>query len=334
MTGKIPMNKGQVKKLYILYILEILRKYSDSDHPLMQKEIIEIMERDFGVACERKAVSRNLGDLQDMGYEIRHTKKGWFLAGRQFADGELRLLVDSVMASRHIPEKQAGELIEKLISQSSIHFKKQMRHVHNIERMEHDPGNELFYTIEQISRAIEEKRKISFFYNKYGPDKKLHHTTQSKHLVNAYQIVVANGRYYLIGNVDKYSNVTHFRVEKITDTEILDLEVKPQEEVEELKNGLDLPTHMAEHLYMFSGKSSLITLKVEEWGINDAIDWLGKDIDISRETDGYLVRVRANEQAIAYWAIQFGGSVEVLSPESLRQQVAERVKAINDKYER
>ncbi len=329
------MSKGQVKKLYILYILEILRRYSDQDHPLMQKEIVEIMERDFGIVCERKAVSRNVGDLQDMGYEIRHTKKkGWFLAKREFGDGELRLLIDSVMASRHIPEKQAQDLIEKLINQSSVFFKKQMRHVYNIERMERDEGNELFHTIEQISRAIEDRKKISFFYNKYGPDKQLHHTTENKHLVNPYQIVVANGRYYLIGNVNKYNNVTHFRVEKITDTEILDLDAKPLEEVEELKNGLDLPTHMAEHLYMFSGKSSMITLKVEEWGINDAIDWLGKDIEISREEDGYLVRVKANEQAIAYWAIQFGGSVEVLAPESLRQQVAERVKAINQKYER
>lgn len=328
------MTKGEAKKLYILYILEILKKYSDQEHPLTQKEIIGHMERDFGITCERKAVARNLSDLQDMGYEIKGDKRGSYLAGRQFADSELRLLVDSVMASRHIPEKQARELIGKLLDQSSIYFKKQMRHVYNIERMEHDEGNQLFHTIEQISRAIEDGKKISFFYNKYGADKKLHHTTQREHLVNPYQIVVANGRYYLIGNVDKYSNVTHFRVEKISQIGIEDQQVKPQEEVEELENGLDLPKHMAEHLYMFSGKSSMITLRVQEWGINDVIDWLGKDIHISREKDTYLIRVRANEQAIGYWAIQFGSSVEVLEPKSLRNQVAQRVKAINEKYER
>lgn len=324
---------GQIRKLYIIYLLEILQKYTDKDHPLMQKEIAEIMERDYGESCERKAITRNLGNLQDMGYDIcRIEKKGYYLGERDFEDSELRLLIDSVVASRHIPAGQAKKLTEKLISQSNIYFKKQMRHVHNIERMEHEEDTDLFRTIETISRAIEEKKKVTFFYNKYGADKKLHHTTVSKQLVNPYQIVVANGRYYLIGNVDKYSNVTHFRVEKITEAEITEERIKPQQEVDELKDGLDLPTHMAEHLYMFSGKSSWITLKVEKWGINDVIDWLGKDIHITDAGDCYMVRFKANEQSIGYWAVQFGSAVEVVEPAGLRKQVKERVEQIREKY--
>ena len=324
---------GQIRKLYILYLLEILQKYTDKDHPLTQRELAEIMERDYGESCERKAITRNLSNLQDMGYDVIHSeRKGYYLGERTFEESELRLLIDSVLASRHIPAAQAKQLTDKLISQSSIYFKKQMRHVHNIERMEHEDETDLFHTIEQISRAIEDKKKVSFFYNKYGADKKLHHTTASRQLVNPYQIVVANGRYYLIGNVDKYSNVTHFRIEKITEAEVTDQRVKPQQEVDELKNGLDLPTHMAEHLYMFSGKSSWITLKVEKWGINDIIDWLGRDVEITEKEDHFLVRFKANEQAIGYWAVQFGGSVEVLEPESLRNQVRERVEKIYEKY--
>lgn len=324
---------GRIRKLYILYLLEILQKYTDKDHPLTQKKIAEIMEREYGEVCERKAVMRNLDNLRDMGYDVVHlSRKGYYLGERDFEESELRLLIDSVLASRHIPAGQARRLTDKLISQSSIHFKKQMHHVHNIERMEHEDETDLFYTIEQISRAIEEKKKVSFFYNKYGADKKLHHTTPMKQMVNPYQIVVANGRYYLIGNVDKYSNVTHFRIEKITETEIMEDRAKPQQEVDELKNGLDLPTHMAEHMYMFSGKSSWITLKVEKWGINDVIDWLGKDIDITDKEGYFVVRFKANEQAIGYWAVQFGSSVEVLEPESLRNQVREIVEKIYEKY--
>lgn len=324
---------GQIRKLYILYLLEILEKYTDADHLLTQKEMAEIMNRDYGVSCERKAITRNLGNLQDMGYDVVHVeRKGYYLGSRKFEDSELRLLVDSVLASRHIPADKAKNLIEKLISQSNIYFRKQMRHIHNIERMDHGEENNLFHTIEQLSRAIDEKKKVSFFYNKYSYDKKLHHTTKSKQIVNPYQIVVANGKYYLIGNVDKYSNVTHFRVEKITEVEVIDETVKPQNKVDELKDGLDLPSHMAEHLYMFSGKSSWITMKVDKRGINDVVDWLGRDIYISEEDDCCIVRVKANEQAICYWAVQFGGTVEILEPESLREQVRERVSMIYEKY--
>lgn len=324
---------GQIRKLYILYLLEILEKYTDVDHPLTQKEMAEIMHRDYGVACERKAITRNLGNLQDMGYDVVHEdRKGYYLGSRNFEDSELRLLIDSVLASRHIPADKARELIEKLISQSNIYFRKQVRHVHNIERMDHGEENYLFHTIEQLSKAIEDKKKVSFFYNKYDADKKLHHTTKSKQLVNPYQIVVANGKYYLIGNVDKYSNVTHFRVEKITETEVMDASVKPQDQVDELKDGLDLPSHMAEHLYMFSGKSSWITMKVDKNGINDVVDWLGRDIYITEEDDCYIVRFKANEQSIGYWAVQFGGIVEILEPENLRNQVRDRVCRIYEKY--
>lgn len=327
------MSDGQIKKLYIIYILEILRKYSDDEHKLRQQDIIDIMKRDYNISCERKAIARNIGDLQDLGYEIE-SDGGYYLAQREFEDSELRLLIDSVLASRYIPARQAKDLINKLTEQSNIYFKKQVRHVSNIEKMEHTVS-QLFYTIEIISRAIEDNRKVQFFYNRYDESKTLCRTSKDKHLVNPYQIVVANGRYYLIGNVDKYSNSTHFRIEKISDVEITDMQVKPVNEVEEFKNGLNLPQHMAEHVYMFSGNSQLIRMRVLDKGINDVIDWLGKDIQITKESENtFLIDVRANPQAMKYWALQFGEKAEILLPERLRDEMRELVKKIYDKYER
>lgn len=324
---------GQAKKLYIMYILEILKKYSDDRHRLRQQDIIDIMKKDYDVSCERKAVARNISDLQELGYDIE-TDGGYYLAERDFEDSELRLLIDSVLASKYIPARQAKDLVDRLAAQSNIYFKKQVRHVSNIEKMEHTAG-QLFYTIEVLSQAIEDNRKVKLFYNRYDETKTLKKTGREKHLVNPYQIVVANGRYYLIGNIDKYDNSTHFRVEKISDVEITDMAVKPVREVEEFKNGLNLPKHMAEHVYMFSGKSQLVRLRVSESGINDVIDWLGSDIQITRESkDTLLVDVTANPQAMKYWAVQFGEKVEILLPETLREEVRELVAKIYNKYER
>ena len=49
------MSQGQIKKLFILQILEVLKKFSDDQHPLSQQDIINIMEREYGATCERKA---------------------------------------------------------------------------------------------------------------------------------------------------------------------------------------------------------------------------------------------------------------------------------------
>ena len=48
-------------------------------------------------------------------------------------------------------------------------------------------------------------------------DKKLHPRKSEPYIINPYQMVAVNDKYYLICNVDKYDNVAHFRVDRITD---------------------------------------------------------------------------------------------------------------------
>jgi len=326
------MERGQIKKLYIIYILEIMKKYSDADHHLQQQDIIRYMEKDHGIVCERKTVSRNLSDLMDAGYEIEHDSSGYYLADREFEDSELRLLIDSVLASKYIPKRQSADLIKKLIAQSSVYFKKRVKHIYSLDNMERAESNELFWNIECIGDAIEHNRQVAFYYNKYGTDKKLHRTRKEKHVVNPYYIAIANGKYYLVANNDKYSDVTHFRIERISKIEIVDRPRKPKEMVEDFKDGQDLSRHMLEHVYMFSGKASRVILKVQPDGINDVIDWLGRDVNIREEEDHLIVDTVTNLQSMKYWAVQFGEKVEVLQPVSLREDIRKMVASINEKY--
>jgi len=328
------MSRGEIKKLYIIYILEILKKYSDVDHRLRQQDIIKYMELDYGAPCERKTISRNIADLVDAGFEIEKDGKGYYYDGRDFEDSELRLLIDSVLASKHIPKKQSADLIKKLMNQSSVYFKNRVKYIHSFDKAEAYENNELFWTLECIDDAIENDKQIAFYYNKYGEDKKLHKTKDTKHVVNPYYVGIANGRYYLIGNNDKYENTTNFRIERITGIEILDSKRKPKEKIADFKDGQDMSKHMLEHVYMFSGKSAGVILKVDPKGINDVIDWLGKDIGIRKDKDSdfLLVDTVTNMQAMKYWAVQFGEIVEVLEPQELRDEVKAALEKISSKY--
>ena len=116
----------QPKKMLIMNILDILKRYTDEDHRLSQKEIMDILEREYGMKAERKAVKRNLLNLIDYGYNVEYSesvrinKRGeeetvytdWYLE-REFSDAELRLLIDSLLFSRHLPYSQCKMLIEK-----------------------------------------------------------------------------------------------------------------------------------------------------------------------------------------------------------------------------
>lgn len=84
-----------------------------------------------------------------------------------------------------------------------------------------------------------------------------------RYIINPYQIAAINGRYYLICNYDKYDNVANYRLDRITDIEILPVPVKPMKKVKGLENGLNLPKHMAEHIYMFTGESAAVTFRAK-----------------------------------------------------------------------
>ena len=63
----------QPKKLLIMNILDILRKYTDENHRLSQKEIIEILDNEYDMQIDRKSVKRNLMNLIEFGYDIEYS---------------------------------------------------------------------------------------------------------------------------------------------------------------------------------------------------------------------------------------------------------------------
>ena len=180
------MYTKQPKKMLTMNILDILKRYTDGDHRLSQKEIMDILEREYDMKVERKAVKRNLLNLIDYGYHVEYSesvrinKKGeeeivytdWYLE-RDFSDAELRLLIDSLLFSRHIPYSQCKTLIEKLENLSNRYFKSRVKHIQTLPDNEL-PNRQLFYTIEILDQAITKGRQVSFCYNEYHTDKMLH----------------------------------------------------------------------------------------------------------------------------------------------------------------
>lgn len=320
------------KKMLNMLILEILQKYSDEEHSLTQQEIIRLLDQNYGMECDRRSVKNNVVSLKEMGYDIS-MEKGYRLLSRDFDDSELRILIDSVLFSKSISTRQARGLIEKLRDHASNFFNAKVSHVCNLPDLPRTANKQAMYSLYAINDAISEKRKISFIYNEMGIDFKLHAKRREPYIVNPYQIVANNGRFYLICNYDKYDNVAHFRIDKMTDVRVLEDKAKPMKQLPELKDGLNLPKHMAEHMYMFSGPSTPVTLETTEDMMSELVDWFGSDFRVEKiGADRIRARITCNEQAMRYWALQYGPYVEVTKPESLRKQIIEDINGMAGKY--
>jgi predicted DNA-binding transcriptional regulator YafY len=320
------------KKMLNMLILEILRTYTDENHAVSQQEILKLLEKDYGMECDRRSVKNNIVYLKELGYDIS-MEKGYRLLTREFDDAELRILIDSVLFSKAISTRQAQGLIDKLRGLASKYFKAKVSHVSNLPFLMRTDNKQMMYSLDTINDAIAEKKKISFYHNEVGTDFKLHHSKEWVRIANPYQIVANNGRFYLICNYDRYDNVTHIRIDKMTDVKMLDEPVKPMKKVPELAGGLNLPKHMAEHVYMFNGASVSVKLKATRKTMGELVDWFGKDFKILGQDDEYLtIRLNCNEKAMRYWALQYGPYVEVLEPESLRNQLREDTAGMYEKY--
>ncbi len=324
------------KKMLNMLILEILRNYTDEDHSLTQQEIIKLLELNYGMECDRRSVKNNVLSLKELGEECGFEismEKGYRLISREFDDSELRILIDSVLFSKSISSRQAKDLIKKIRKLASKYFNAKVSHVCNLPELHRTINKQAMYSMDTINDAIAEKRKISFIYNSIGTDFKLHPRREEPYIVNPYQIVANNGKFYVICNYDKYDNVAHFRIDRMTDVRELEEKVKPMKDVPELDGRLNLPRHMAEHIYMFSGPSITIKLSTTEDMMSELVDWFGTDFRIMEKNGNQIiVRLNCNANAMRFWALQYGPYVEVLGPESLRTTVKEDILAMMEKY--
>ena len=320
------------KKMLNMLILEILQEYTDENHSLTQQEIIKLLKQNYGMECDRRSVKNNILSLKEMGYDIS-TDQGNRLLSREFDDAELRILIDSVLFSRSISTRQAKGLIDKIRKISSRYFNAKVSHVSNLPELHRTINKQAMYSLDTINDAISEKKKISFIYNDVGTDFKLHPRREREYIVNPYQIVANNGRFYLIGNYDKYDNIAHFRIDRMTDVRMLTEKIKPMKQVPEVAHGLNLPKHMAEHIYMFSGEAVDVVMLAEKHLMTELVDWFGTDFRIMEETEDMLkIRLRVNPGAMKYWALQYGPYVEILKPAELRADLRELIKKIYEKY--
>ena len=251
---------------------------------------------------------------------------------RDLEDEELRWLIDAVLFSKAMTASQAQRLIKKLERFGTKYFEPKVSHVRTTPNIPRTKNAHVMMNVSAINDAIDMKKKISFRYNSYGTDFKLHDKGRD-YKANPYQMIAANGYYYLLSNLDVYDNIAYFRIDKITNVRILDEKVKPMKQVKGLENGLDLPKHIAEHIYMFTGASKTVKLRCRKEAADAIADWFGRDVRVlAQDDDGFTVQLTCNLNAMYYWALQYGHLVEVLEPAELRAEIKEAIDEMAKRY--
>ena len=324
------------KKLYIIYILKVLREESDENHPLKQAEIISKIKAKYNVDnIDRKTISRTIDSLMDIGIDIvKLDGGGCYLADRELEPSEITFLIDAIFSSRALNQKQAKDMSKKLSNMLSVYQRDRFKYVHKSNEIVRTDNKQLFLNIDLITEAIDKGKQISFNYTRhYFNESKRAEQQDKEYIINPYFMVNNQGKYYLVCNYDYFDDIANYKIEQIKNVKILDSDIKPITKLKGCEGGIDKAKYINENIYMFSSNTITATIKIgNDYAVNYIYDWFGKDARVYCQDGDVLATVKVNEHAIIYWCMQYGESVELLSPVETRNKIKDLVNSMRNKY--
>lgn len=306
------------KRPIALAILEILKEYTDEDHLLYANDIISLVKKKYDLDLERRTLYTNIETLKDFGYEILSdpkSKKGYYLAEREFDKGEILLLCNAVHASHFISSKQSDDMISKLLKTQSKHLSKEFSDKIYMPNQLKTSNKQLLYTIARVSEAIRDEKKLKFIYLKYNYNMKLVPRKEEPYIIEPRFIVYNDSRAYMIVTDGKHSGFGHYRLDRIQNVEVIDEKTVP------LKNKQDAYDYARNKLFMYAGEMIPVTFRCKESVLDQMIDIFGTKIMIVPEdNDTFIFHVNTTDKGVIILAQQFIDSITILEPDDLKDR--------------
>ncbi len=327
------MKTPSKQKLRLLYIIDILSKYSDEEHPMSATQIMDYLRDDYGIDCERKTVYDCIECLNEYGYEIikSQSPRGYFMTPYYFEPAELRLLIDAVQSADFISAKKTKLLIKKFSSFASEYQYKRIEKQVYIDNRNKCANENLFILIDIISSAILARKQIEVVYRRRKiVDGKTARYEEKTMTINPYALIWADDHYYLVGNYSKYDNLIHLRIDRLKSVTVLETYSRHFSEVSPYQKSFDIADYSNKHLSMFSGDIKPVEMICKNSMIEDFVDQFGEKVSMKPYDDeNFIAKVDvAVTDGLVAWIMQYGNKVKVKSPKELKNMIIDKTKSI------
>ena len=253
------------------------------------------------------------------------------------------MLASSIATAKFLPAKHAKELLGKLNELCSEH-NNLIKGVGLVEKYIRTSNRDLSYNLQIIYDAIKENKQIKFVYNDLGVKGELVpryqvKATDGKYTFNPYEVICNDGNFYVVGSTYEYKNLRHYRLDRITDIEILENSKRiPLREIEGYtdKGYFELTSYVRDHLNMFNGDVKRVKFKASKSILNYIWDTFGDTAEIREladDKDNVIFTVRTVMDGAKVFAKQFCTACEVLEPQALRDELKKEFAKVAAKYQ-
>ena len=313
-------------KLRPFYVAKMLYEQTDEDHYLTIAQIMEQLEKDYGISSSRGTVGDDIKALQELGVEIdvvSSTQKRFSLIGRRFDIPELKTLIDATESARFITKDKIAALVEKLASLTSqFNTKKLVRNV-DVENRIKAENEKVYYIMEALNDAINDRKKVSFQYFSFNVRKEQKAKNDGfVYVFSPYKLIWNGDYYYVVGYSEKHGGIGSFRVDRITRQPII-----LNEDAIQPPADFDLNVYLNSMFRMYNGERKQIELICSNELMDAIIDKFGKDVPVlANDMKSFRVLVNTSVGSVFYsWVFGFGGRVSIKAPEDVKAEYAEMV---------
>ncbi len=264
------------QKLKMLYLLEILRRETDEEHPLSLKQIIDLLAQK-GISAERKSLYDDIEQLRLMGEDIvavRDTTVRYYIGERTLDMPQLRLLVDAVQSSKFITRKKSEELIRRLESLTSRHLAGQLQREVLVSGRIKTMNESIFYNVDSLQSAMAAGKQVTFQYFDWGMDKQQHlRHDGALYTISPWALVWDDENYYLVAYNSTTETLRHYRVDRMLHIRLTDL----PREGEEAFRQQDMAVYSRKTFGMFGGQEQPVILRCHKRMAGIILDQFGAD---------------------------------------------------------
>lgn len=270
-----------------------------------------------------------------------------------FSNDELDVLIEQVCFSNLIPAEMKTRLVEKIISTASVYYRSPFwdgevirfnpKSVHSrLDSRNVSEKKAFAYNIRVLQEALNNMGQVRFKFCRYNDKGLLEPTSEHEHILSPYHIVVYHDNFYCIGLKKNDKRVWHYRIDLMSDIEIIRDEEGKVVPIEISKfAGTPISNlswnpekYMAEHLNMSYDEPRDILVKIKNTDYTILHDWFGNHYVKTRNLaeEGYdIVSVTSSPSMMVHWAMQYGAAVEIMD-EDIRAKIREEIERIGKKY--
>lgn len=317
-----------------LKIWEILNRDTDEEHPMGTEELrAKLLE--CGIDAHRTTIYEDIRLLNECGYEVmsrRGRSNQYYVMDRSFSNPEIHILMDAVQAASFITDKKTKELVDKIAqlagSQKALVLKRNSVQFNTVK----SSNEHIYYSIDEILSAIDQKKKIIFKYFDYDIyHEKVYRRDGHHYKVSPFATVFADGHYYLVIYDTRYNRMINYRIDRMDSVKIIDeiLDLPPA------SLAFNIADYKKSLFGMFSGEKTSVIFDMHSSLVDVIFDLFGDKTRIVPAGEK-VIRFSADVQISDLffgWCCSFGEKLKIVGPNQVIEQLKVYTDTIKNQYE-